>query len=105
MALTNKERLRLLTDDQYATEMRTYDTCTVKPFVDYEKWLESTSDEYPIVGAPAVLKEDNGQRVECTLVNQKAQTDGTVYGRLVVKLPGLHNFKTIFVPMDKVEVL
>lgn len=103
--LTNRERLRLLTNEEYATEIATYDTCTVKPFVDYEKWLNSTSDEYPIVGTPAVLKEDNGQRVECTLVNQKEQTNGTIYGKLVVKLPGLHNFKTIFVPMEKVEIL
>ena len=102
--MTNKERLNSLSDEEYRMEMTTYNNCTVKNYVDYEGWLNSSEEEYPIIGEDAILHEDNGNDVKCKLVgsDKKMKAD---YARLVVNVPGLHNFKSILVPMDKVTVL
>ena len=100
--MPNRERLNNLSDADYALEMQMFSNCTVKQYVDYEGWLKSENEEYPIIGKDAVFHDTN-EDVECKLVERINKTQA-LYVRLVVDVPGLHCFKTITVPAELVDV-
>jgi hypothetical protein len=102
--MTNGERLNQMPQEEYNLEMSMYENCTVKPYIDYEKWLSMDSLEYPIIGIDAILHQENGIDVECRLV-EFCKTQMAPYVRLVVNQPGLHCFKSILVPQEKVTVI
>ncbi len=102
--MTNRERLNGLSNEDYANEFNTYANCTVKPWVDFEKWLNSSSEEYPIIGEDAVLNGNGYDNVECKVVEHMKKF-GADYVRVVVHKKELHDFQSLSVPADQVKIL
>ena len=102
--MTNRERLNQMNNQDYWLETQMFTNCTVRKYVDYEAWLTSEDEEYPIIGQKAAFKETNGMLVDCWKVDE-TQIGGADYAVIVIKEPGLHVFKTIKVPAANVTVV
>ena len=102
--MTNRERLNRMDNKAYADEINSFSVCEVRNYVDYEAWLDSSEEEYPIKGSDAVHHQRSGKDREVKLVG-RFDRFGKPYCRIVGKLPGLHCFELLAVPAGEVEEL
>lgn len=99
--MTNRQRLNRMNTADYAKETAAFAACSVHCFVDYEAWLESSDPEYPIIGRDAVY--DNGKRSQpCKCVGELTRS-GKPHTRIILSLPGLHDFELLTVPSGFVK--
>lgn len=101
--MTNRERLNALNNEDYELEMQMFANCTVRKYVDYQGWLDSDEEEYPIIGRDAIF-QDTDRKVECKCVGETSMMQAP-YATLIIKEPGLHVFKMIKTPMSNVTLV
>lgn len=99
--MTNRERLNRMSNEEYARETAAFAACPVRNFVDYEAWLESSDAEYPLIGKDGTYHGATGDR-ECKIVGEH-ERGGQPYVRIILSLPGLHDFELLSVPAGKVD--
>ena len=101
--MTNRERLNAMSNEDYKLEADMYAACTVRKHVDYEAWLNSEDEEYPILGKEAKFKDTGDELRDCWFI-KNIEMNGAPFAEIIVKEPMLHAFKTIKVPQDAVIV-
>ena len=104
--MTNKERLAQMSVKELAAEFDAYAKCAIRCYVDFEKWLESEDEEYPIRGYGATFVKDftyENEKKHC-IVLEDVRMMNSNYRRVAVKLNGLHAFQYMTIPADHIRI-
>lgn len=100
--MTNRQRLEALSDSDYALELSMINNCTAGKYMDFERWLNSDDQEYPIKGRDALYQDVSGQ-VPCVVVDEHFLPVGkSVPFKKIVVRRGFHDFEILSVSFDKV---
>ncbi len=99
--MTNAERLKTLSFDDYQLEMQQIENNPCRKYINYDEWLNSNIEEYPITGKLGLYMTDDGVRVSCHIVGSKVK-DGETFTRIVLH-NGFHDFEQRLVSPFRVE--
>jgi len=99
--MTNKERLDALSESDYQFEIQAFQMNPCRKYLNYEKWLQSTDEEYVVEGKLGIYTDEDGVVTPCHIVGTK-EKDGQLLTKIIIH-KGFHEFESKSVAPDLVE--